>query len=62
MLIKASPFEKKVYSCFQMGQQQSYICQRLPILGTYNSPGKHFSFKAIHVIPSLLLQKPIEAS
>ena len=29
---------------------------------TYNSPLKHFSFKAIHVISSLPLQKPIKAS
>ena len=34
MPINASSFEKRVYSCFQQGQQRSYICQRSPILWT----------------------------
>ena len=56
---------RKTYSCFQQVQlRKKYITETTKLMNgwTNNSPLKDIAFTAIHVMPSLLLQKPSKTS
>ena len=53
---------RKTYSCFQLVQLQKTETTKLMNGWTNNSPFKDIAFMAIHVMHSLLLQKPSKTS